>query len=40
MQEELDFQMNAYKFILKKHKFLQDIFEIMFPEFLRSLKLR
>ena len=40
MQEELDHQMNAYKFIIDKHRFLQDIFEIMFPEFLRHLEVR
>ena len=40
LQEELDHQMNAYKFIIDKHRFLQDIFEIMFPEFLRHLEVR
>lgn len=39
LQEELNYQMNAYKFIIDKHKFLQDIFEMIFPEFLRHLKL-
>ena len=39
LQEELDNEMNAYKFIIDKHKLLQHIFKIMFPEFLRRLEL-
>lgn len=40
MQEELYNYMNTYEFIINKHKSLQSIFEIMFPEFLRHLELR
>ena len=39
LQEEFNNEMNAYKFIMDKHKLLQHIFEIMFPEFLRRLEL-
>lgn len=40
MLEELDTHLKTYEMIISKHKSLQYIFEIMFPEFLRSLKLR
>ena len=40
MLEELDNYLKTYEIIISKHKSLQYIFEIMFPEFLRSLKLR
>lgn len=39
MQEELNNYMKTYEFIISKHKSLQQIFEIMFPEFLRHLEL-
>lgn len=40
LQKELDYKMRAHKFIIDKHKFLQDMFEMIFPEFLRHLKIR
>jgi DNA-binding HxlR family transcriptional regulator len=40
MQEELNNYMKTYEFIINKHKSLQSISEIMFPEFLRRLELR
>jgi hypothetical protein len=40
MQEELNNFMKTYEFIINKHKPLQHIFEIMFPEFLQRLELR
>lgn len=39
LQEGFNNEMNAYKFIIDKHKILQHIFEIMFPKFLRRLEL-
>lgn len=39
LQEKINNEMNAYKFIMDKHKLLKRIFEIMFPEFLRRLEL-
>ena len=37
---KLNNYMKTYEFIINKHKSLQHIFEIMFPEFLRHLELR
>jgi hypothetical protein len=40
LKEELNNYLKTYDFIIDKHKSLQYIFEIMFPEFLRRLELR
>ena len=40
IQEELNNYMKTYEFIINKHKSLQHIFGIMFPEFLQHLELR
>jgi hypothetical protein len=40
LKEELNKYLKTFDFIIDKHKSLQHIFEIMFPEFLRKLELR
>jgi hypothetical protein len=40
IQEDLDSYQQTYDFLIKKHFSLQQILEIMFPEFLKHLELR